>query len=244
MIRETLLAATLLFAVTPFSNSVVVSDPQRSDQSLATLKTFLETAEELRNYSKNGYTTTFTGEFRRIPEDLQVELNRNFPEYKFHIAKMSVQIDPPHTQYDLVVITSSVFLVGAVRGHSVPQTQAVRILQFEVDGRRIEKKFKIVLYVGNQAIEPTMKENSFVIPPSVRKQESVGVRFLCGNYNLFFDHVAVSSFDVDWIMGIDHEPFKQEYVEAEEAKKLKLLYYISFVPKDADGSRLVVKVFK
>ena len=146
--------------------------------------------------------------------------------------------------WKLGVVALSVFLVGAVTGHSAPQTKAVRILQFEVDGRRIEKKFKIVLYVGNQAIEPTMYENSFVIPPSVRKQESVGVRFLCGNYNLFFDDVAVSSFDVDWIIGIDHVPFKQEYVEAEEAKKLRLLYYISFVPKDADGSRLVVKVFK
>jgi hypothetical protein len=123
-------------------------------------------------------------------------------------------------------------------------TKAVRILQFEVDGSRIERKFKIVLYVGKQAIEPTMRENRFVVPPSLRDHESVGVRFLSGKYNLFFDQVAVSSFDVDWIVGIDHKPFKQEYVEPEQVDKLKLLYYISFVPKDADGARLVVKVPK
>lgn len=146
--------------------------------------------------------------------------------------------------WKLGVVALSVILIGAVRGHSTPQTKAVRILKFEVDGRRIEKNFKILLYVSKQVIAPTINENSFVLPPSVREQESIGVRFLCGKYNLFFDHVAVSSFDVDWVIGIDHKPFKQEYVEAEEAKKLKLLYYISFVPKDADGSRLVVKVFK
>jgi hypothetical protein len=147
--------------------------------------------------------------------------------------------------WKLGVLALSVILVGSARGHSAaPQTDAVRILKFEVDGRRIEKRFKIVLYVGKQAIEPTMKGNSFVLPPSVREQESVGVRFLCGKYNLLFDHVTISSFDVDWIIGVDHKPFKQEYVEPETADKLRLLYYISFVPKDADGSRLVVKVYK
>lgn len=147
--------------------------------------------------------------------------------------------------WKLGVLVLSVILIGSAKAHSAPpQRNAVRILKFEVDGRRIEKRFKIVLYVGKQVIEPTMKGDSFVLPSSVRDQESVGVRFLCGKYNLFFDHVALSSFDVDWIIGVDHKPFKQEYVEPETADKLRLLYYISFVPKDADGTRLVVKVYK
>jgi hypothetical protein len=106
MINETVLVAILLLGMVVSSQSVVGSQPQKSEATPTKLKTFLETGEELRNYPKNGYTSTFTGEFRRIPEDLQVELNRDFPEYKFHIAKMSVLIDPPHTQYDLIVITS------------------------------------------------------------------------------------------------------------------------------------------
>lgn len=63
-------------------------------------------------------------------------------------------------------------------------------------------------------------------------------------YDLVSDRVAISSFDVNWIVGVDHKPFKQEYVEPEIAARLRFLYYISFIPKDADGSRLVVKVFK
>jgi hypothetical protein len=65
------------------------------------------TSEDLRNYSRNGYTSTFTGELRPIPENIQLQLKKNLPEYKFHIARMSVLIDPPQTKYDLILVTSA-----------------------------------------------------------------------------------------------------------------------------------------
>jgi hypothetical protein len=120
----------------------------------------------------------------------------------------------------------------------------VRILKFEVDGKRVVKKFKLLLYVGKEVIRPTMQGRRFLLPSKIREQEKVGVRFTCGKYDLFFDQVAVSSFAVDWIIGVDHKPFKQEYVEPEAVDKLRLLYYITFVPRDGDGTRLVVKGFK
>jgi len=107
MINETALVTILLFGITLSSNSIVISQPQKSEGASAKLKTFLETSEELRNYARNGYTSNFTGDFRPIPINLQGALSEDLPEFKFHVAKMSVLIDPPQKTYDLILITSA-----------------------------------------------------------------------------------------------------------------------------------------
>lgn len=140
----------------------------------------------------------------------------------------------------LLLICCLVILVGSVKA----QADSVRLLRFEVDGKKVDRKFRIFLYVNNQIIEPQIVGDKFIVPPEIKKQQNVGVRFSCGKYNLLFDTVPTSSFNVDWIIGVDHKPFKQEYVEPQTAEKLKLLYYITLVPKDGDETRLVVKLYK
>lgn len=66
---------------------------------------FLNDCEELRDFSKYGFTSSFSGEFNRIPDDVQTDLAQNFPGYKFYIVKMNVLIDPPIKKYDLILIT-------------------------------------------------------------------------------------------------------------------------------------------
>lgn len=66
---------------------------------------FLNNYKEFQNYSVTGFTATFTGEFQQLPNDIQFDLNRNFPRYRFNVAKMSVLIDAPLKFYNLILIT-------------------------------------------------------------------------------------------------------------------------------------------
>lgn len=124
------------------------------------------------------------------------------------------------------------------------QLPTVKILRFEVDGKEVKEDFKITLYANNQIIEPLRVEDGFIVPPEIRSCENVGVRFLSENYDLVFDQVYLSKFDTDWIVGVDNKPFDQEYIEPKEARKLKLIYYLQFVPRRGDETRMVVKVHK
>src|SRR5947209_814174 len=106
----------------------------------------------------------------------------------------------------LVVACCCAMLINSVQA----QTRAVKILKLEVDGREIHKGFKILLYVNGKEIEPMRNGNSFIIPPELQSCENVGVRFLWGKYNLFFDSVNISKFNTDWIVGVDKKPFDEE----------------------------------
>lgn len=104
MIVKRVFVALVLLGMGTYSNSVVAM-PQQSEAIPVKLKNFLEAAKELRDYSRTGYTSNFTGQLRQIPEELQSQLTKEFPQYRFHIAKMSVLIDAPPDTYDLILIT-------------------------------------------------------------------------------------------------------------------------------------------
>jgi hypothetical protein len=107
MIKETTLAAIMVFSIPVSLHQVFGAPPQRNEVTPIKVRTFLETSDELRNYERNGFTSSFTGELRPIPENIQFQLKKNLPDYQFHIAKMSVLIDPPQKKYDLILITSA-----------------------------------------------------------------------------------------------------------------------------------------
>lgn len=130
-------------------------------------------------------------------------------------------------------------LVNGVRG----QDNFVKV-SFEIDGKRVEERFKILIYVDGMTIEPLRFENGFVVPAWIKKVEKVRVRFWFGKHNLLFEPVYIAKFETDWIVGIDNKPFDQENVDPQAGKELKVVYYIDFVPHDGDETRLVVKVPK
>ena len=122
-------------------------------------------------------------------------------------------------------------------------------VKFEVDSKEADQPFKVLLYVDNKVIEPTVAGKSFIVPPELKGQEKVNVRFLSGDYDLFFQSVYMSKFNTDWVVGIDNPPFDNENIASETpdppGKTLSVIWYIEFVPKDrGDGTRVVVKVYK
>lgn len=91
-----------------------LSAQEKQDEALKKITAFLNGSEELRNYSANGFTSQFTGELRSLPNEIQSELNQNFPQFKFYIAKMIVLIDAPPQKYDLILIANA--LSGEIDG--------------------------------------------------------------------------------------------------------------------------------
>jgi hypothetical protein len=69
-----------------------------------TVVEFLERDGELRDYAASGYTSTFTGQFRPIPESIRHRLGKVFSRHTFAVAKMKVIVDLPPKNYDLIVI--------------------------------------------------------------------------------------------------------------------------------------------
>lgn len=114
MINRQIVTFLLLLAIVLIVNTTFLSAQEKQVEALEKLTAFLNSSSELRNYSKNGYTSTFVNEFRGIPEEFQTELNSAFPELRFYIAKMKVLIDPPYSSYDLILITNSI--TGEVEG--------------------------------------------------------------------------------------------------------------------------------
>lgn len=136
----------------------------------------------------------------------------------------------------------------AVLANSVKaQTNCVKV-KFEVDGKEVKQKFKVVLYVSDKVIEPSVSETGFTVPPEIKEGDEVKVRFLSGEYDLFFDSLHSSKFGTDWVVGVDNKPFDKENTEPEEpapdGKELSKIYYIIFLSKKGLDTRLVMKVYK
>jgi len=116
-------------------------------------------------------------------------------------------------------------------------------VNFEVDGKEVGKKFKITLFAGNEVIEPSVVDGGFIVPPEIKKYETVGVRILSGGDNLRFDDVYLAKFETDWVVGIDREPFAPEnLIPSRPPEQTKLIYYIDFISKTGVDTRLVVEV--
>ncbi len=116
---------------------------------------------------------------------------------------------------------------------------------FEVDAKPVKEKFKVLLYLDGKAIEPKMCGDSFTVPPEIEGRENVGVRFLSGKYDLYFDPVYLKDFKTDWTIGIDNKPFEKDNINAERNyENIALIRYIKFNPKDGDGFMITAEVNK
>jgi len=127
------------------------------------------------------------------------------------------------------------------------QTSCVKV-KFEIDGIEVDQKFKVLVHINNEVIEPSIVGKGFIVPPDLKNHETVGVQFLSGEYDLFFESVHKSAFETDWIVGVDKPPFDNENISSEKpdppGKELLIIYYITFIPKNGEETRLVVKVYK
>lgn len=92
----------------------VLSQCDSDTIKMKVISEFLDRSDELRRYDRNAFTTRFSGKCRTIPPTLQERLARAFPNYHFFVATMEVLIDPPSSEYDLIVFYS--LADDAVRG--------------------------------------------------------------------------------------------------------------------------------
>lgn len=122
-------------------------------------------------------------------------------------------------------------------------------LKFEIDGKEIKNpKFKIVIYTDHQVIEPALAKNGFVVPTEIRTQKKVAVRFVSGKYNLYFNPVNDFDFESTWTIRIKNPPFNSD----EESRlpppqpnmKLIGIYYLTFNPKEGEGTEIIVNMYK
>ncbi len=102
-VEKILLLLILIFVI---SNETQAQKKQ-ADEFEGNVKDYLNTSEELTNYSLNGFTSEFTGKFISILRELEDELVESFPNYKFSIAKMLVSIDIPARNYDLILVVDA-----------------------------------------------------------------------------------------------------------------------------------------
>jgi len=126
------------------------------------------------------------------------------------------------------------------------QIRFVQILKFEVDGKQHNEKFMIFLKLDDKLKEPLRFENGFVVPEEVSADEKFDARLIFGKYDLYFESIHASAFDTNWIVGVDEAPFDPDNLETPvpAGKKLKLVYWIQFVPRHGEETRLVVRVYK
>jgi hypothetical protein len=144
-------------------------------------------------------------------------------------------------------LTLAVFFVNTA--FITAESRFVR-LSIEVDRKRIQEKFQLLVYAGKNEVEPLRFENGFVVPEVLSKYEKVDIKILFRNYDLLFEDVPVEAFTLDWIIGVDLRPFDSENMSSTEkppaGKRLSFIYYIHYVArtaKQADTKR-IVRVFK
>lgn len=146
----------------------------------------------------------------------------------------------------LRLICCALIIVSPTKAQSAASADGVKV-KFEVDGDEVKQKFKVMLYANDQVIEPVVTRNKFTVPPEIKNNERVNVRFLSGKYDLFFNSIHVSAFETAWIVGVDNKPFDKENTASEEPdppdKELSGIYYLHFVSKSGLDTRTVVKLY-
>lgn len=95
---------SLLWLTTICFSSVVSYAQAIDNKTINSIKEFLNNNEELTNYSSNGFSSKFTGEFYPLPDDLKNILAQDFPNLGFYVARMSVLIDFPAKKYNLILV--------------------------------------------------------------------------------------------------------------------------------------------
>lgn len=192
-----------LLCAIAMANVTFVLAQEKEDEVINKITTFLNTSEELRNYAKNGYTSIFSGNFREIPDELQMELNANFPEHRFYIAKMKVLIDPPYSNYDLILVTDAdtAEVEGFIWGNYWmirPSESFEKILKghqvkSEDEGISQVKTFaKLITFVNNDKVGDAKSQNGKVKVELIRGEGVFGVLEVEMNDCLQFNRITIT----------------------------------------------------
>jgi hypothetical protein len=120
------------------------------------------------------------------------------------------------------------------------QTVITKITKIEIDGKKVKKDYKVLLYSENKSVEAKRTVDGFIVPAELRGKEQLGVAITFGKHKLNFSDIHISNFDTDWIVGVDKKPFSDEVIYLDGAKAAKSAYYITFISDTGLDRRLTI----
>lgn len=202
-IKTQIISFGLLCAIALLTNALLLPAQKKQDETRDKVVAFLNNNQELRNYSDNGFTSKFTGEYRSIPDELQSELNQNFPEYKFYIAKMNVLIDAPSKTYDLILIADAVNaeVKGFIWGNywtlrsSKSFEKVLKGYQAKSEDEavsQVKTLAKLIAFTNNDKIGDARIQNEKVKVELMRGGSVFGILEVKINKNLQFDRLVIT----------------------------------------------------
>lgn len=127
-----------------------------------------------------------------------------------------------------IIIIIALLLNLCFMSEAGAQTTSTRIIKIEIDGKKVEKDYKVLFLLNGKWIESAKTSTGFIIPDELRREEYLTVLISSGRYKLKFADLHASNFRENWIVGVDNKPFSAEFVEPEDAKTTRFAYYILF----------------
>ena len=138
-------------------------------------------------------------------------------------------------------LLSIIFLIFSLLMTGGSQSGSVKA-KFEIDGKETKDKFRIVLYADGVATEPTISDDgTFSVP--VLNVPKVNVRFISGQYDLFYEDVYVAKLRGTLTFGVT-KTLSGHQALCKRGHKLVSSFSLEFDPGDGDGTAMTVTTCK
>lgn len=108
------------------------------------------------------------------------------------------------------------------------QSQSTRIVRLEVDGKEVKKSYRIFFLSRGTWTEAQKTAAGFTLPRAVENEEYLTLMIAFGKHRLKFERLHISNFKNDWIVGVDKQPFSEEFVKPDEQRLIEQVYYVQF----------------
>jgi hypothetical protein len=118
------------------------------------------------------------------------------------------------------------------------QSQSTRIVRLEVDGKEVKKSYRIFFLSKGTWTEAQTTAAGFTLPRELENEEHLTVMIAFGKHRLKFERLHISNFKTDWIVGVDKQPFSEEFVKPDQQKLVEQVYYVQF--EGEPGRQLIV----
>ena len=128
------------------------------------------------------------------------------------------------------IIALGLFIIFGFFCEAQAQSLSTRVIRIEIDGKEVQKHYKVFFLncSDDKWIEAEKTSTGFIVPTKFKNEEYVQVLITLGKYRLEFPEIHNSKFKTGWVIGVDNEPFSEEYVRPRDVQRTKRAYYIKF----------------
>lgn len=146
---------------------------------------------------------------------------------RMHVLMVRILLSGLRTEVKRIVVLGLLVIFGFFC-EAQAQSSATKVIKIEIDGKEVKKNYKVFFLSNDRRIEAEKTSTGFIVPNKLKKQENLEVLITFGKYELWFPEIHISKFKTDWVIGVDNEPFSEEYVRPQEVHNAKRAYYIKF----------------